>query len=226
MSKKKEESLGTVTRNRAVKIFEALGFKTADKWDVTRLQKKLTKLQTLVEGADLDTKTQKRVDEILRVQNKGRNVTVVDPEDAEAGKQRDKSIKGAAKREKEQKAEKEAKADSKAKSAAKKTKIKDGSVAQVAKVVTKKKAKTTKKESVKVVKKDKRPGVIMSVLEFVKTHGPVSEKKILSLLKKRFPNRDSGSMGRSIPQIPRYLVRKKNLDVIGKNDKGQYYIKK
>ena len=53
-SKKSEANLGTVTKNRAIKIFEALGFQTADKWDVERLQKKLVKLSTLVEEAELD----------------------------------------------------------------------------------------------------------------------------------------------------------------------------
>ena len=75
-------------------------------------------------------------------------------------------------------------------------------------------------------KKDKKPGVIMSMLEFVTNHGPISVEKIHSLLKKRFPDKDPDSMLRSIPKIPRYLATNKNMDVIGKNDKGQYYIKK
>lgn len=119
-SKKREENLGTVTKNRVVKIFEALGFKTSNGWDIARLQKKLAKLSTLVEGTDLDSKTQKRVNEILRAQEAGRRVVVLDPEDATADKQRDKSVKDAAKREKQRKAEKKVKTAKKEKAAAKK----------------------------------------------------------------------------------------------------------
>lgn len=107
---KKDETL-QVSRNRAVKIFEVLGFKTAGKWDVSRLQKKIAKLDTLIEGAELDGKTQKRVDEILRVQNNDGQVIVVDPDDAQASKRRSKEVDDAQKREKVRKVEKKAKAE-------------------------------------------------------------------------------------------------------------------
>lgn len=222
-SKTKEESLGTVSKTRAIMIFEALGFGTAEKWDIARLQKKLTKLHTLIEGADLDSKTQKRVNEILRVQSKGRDVVVVDSDKAAETKRIGKEVKAAAEREVTRKAEKRLEARKKAEKASnKKAKETEAAKKQEKRIAAKSK-KTAKKVEAK--KEDKKPGVIMSVLEFVKTHGPVSEKKILSLLKKRFPDRDPGSMGRSIPKIPGHLRSTKNMDVIGKNDKGQYHIK-
>ena len=128
-TKKREENLGTVTKNRAIKIFEALGFQTADKWDVARLQKKLVKLSTLVDGANLDSKTQKRVNEILRAQKAGRKVAVIDPNDAAADKQREKKVEDAAKREKERKAEKRSKTAKKEKAVVKK-KAKEGKAAK------------------------------------------------------------------------------------------------
>lgn len=216
MSPKREENQPTVTRNRAIKIFEALGFKTAGKWDAARCQKKVNKLHSLIEGADLDDKTQKRVDAILKQQQDGKVIVkVVDPDNAAADKQADKEVKAAAKREVTRKAEKKDKTKKKEKKASKKAdKGKDSSKAE------------KKDKSKKAEKKEKKPGVIMSMLEFVRTQGPISEKKILALLKKRFPDKNPESMERTIPQIPGYLVRKKNIDVIGKDDKGRYSIKK
>jgi len=120
MSKGKEESLGTITRNRAIKIFEALGFKTASKWDTARLQKKLIKLDVLVGGTELDSKTQKRVDEILRAQKKERIVTVVDVEKVETNKQLEQDVKDAKRRETDRKAEKKKQASKKEKKMSKK----------------------------------------------------------------------------------------------------------
>lgn len=234
MAKTKESNeLTSISRNRAIKIFETLGFKTANKWDNARLQKNVGKLTTLIEGADLDDKTQKRVNAILRAQEDGVKVTV-DSENPAADKQAEKDVKAAAKREVNRKAEKKSKAEKttekqeKIKKDAEKSEKKSGkkTVKKATKTVEKSKNKSGKKTAKKTEKKDKKPGVIMSVLEFVKTHGPVSEKKIHSLLKKRFPDRDSGSMGRSIPKIPGHLRSTKNMDVIGKDDKGRYYIKK
>jgi len=110
MSKKKEENLGTITKIRAIKIFEALGFKTADKWDVTRLQKKLGNLNMLIEGTELDEKNQKKVNEILRAQKNGLKVTVIDVENAERDRQQEREIRDALERGRERTAEKKARA--------------------------------------------------------------------------------------------------------------------
>lgn len=203
MSRGKEKSLGTITRNRAIKIFEALGFKTANKWDTARLQKKLIKLDVLVGGTELDIKTQKRVGEILGAQKKGRIVTVVDVEKAETNKQLEQDVKDAERREADRKAEKKKQAVRKEKGASKK-----------------------KTEKTSATKKQKTPGVIMSILEFVKSHGPISEEKILSLLKRRFPDRNPESMGKTIKaQLPNRMSREKSINIKVDN-KDRFYIGK
>jgi len=203
MSRGKEKSLGTITRNRAIKIFEALGFKTANKWDTARLQKKLIKLDVLVGGTELDIKTQKRVGEILGAQKKGRIVTVVDVEKAETNKQLEQDVKDAERREADRKAEKKKQAVRKEKGASKK-----------------------KTEKTSATKKQKTPGVIMSILEFVKSHGPISEEKILSLLKRRFPDRNPESMGKTIKaQLPNRMSREKSINIKVDNE-DRFYIGK
>ncbi len=209
-TKKKEKFSGKVTVIRAVKIFEALGFKTANKWDRSRLEKKIQNLPDLTEGAKLDQKMQKRVNEILRALKQGRKIIVVDVADATADAKREQELKDAEKREAKRKAEKKAKDKKKAKVEVEKT---------AKKAAVKKQAKKA------VAAKEKKPGVIMSVLEFIKSRQPISEKQILVRLKQRFPDKNPESMERSIPRIPGYLASNKGIDVIGKNDKGQYIIK-
>jgi len=181
---KKEESLGTITKNRAVKIFEALGFKTAGKWDVARLQKKIVKLDTLIEGAELDSKTLKRVNEILRAQTKGRKVAVVDPDDAAADKQRDKGVKDAAKREVIRKAEKKGVTAKKEKSDEKK----DAKKAKATKKQEKRIVERVKGKNKKVVSNKKkaetdnfgsRQGTIKFAINAVLTKRPKTMQQIL-----------------------------------------------
>jgi len=212
-TKKKEKFSGKVTVTRAVKIFEALGFKTAKQWDRARLEKKIQNLLTLTEGTELDQKMQKRVNEILRALKQGRKIIVVDVVDAPADAKREREVKDAVKREANRKAEKKVKDKKKAKAEVKKTAKRDT-------------AKKQAKKAVAVSGKEKKPGVIMSVLEFVKEGKPISEKQILARLKQRFPDKNPESMGRSISHVPNYLTRNRGIDVIGKNDKGQYVIKK
>ena len=98
----------------------------------------------------------------------------------------------------------------------------------VKKKVSKKKSRFAKKKQTKTTTKktEKTPGIIMSVLEFIQNDGPISAKKILAKLVKRFPNRDSDSMERTIPRVPNHLKTNFGIDKIRKNDKGNYYIKK
>ena len=144
-SKSKEKFSGSITKTRAIKIFEALGFKTACNWDAARLQKKIENLPNLVEGAKLDDKTQKRINVVLKALKDGRKVAVVDVEDAVADKKRGKAVEDAAQRESERKAEKKAKG---------KTKVKEDDK-PVAKAKTKKKTKKKAKKAVVSTKEKK-----------------------------------------------------------------------
>jgi len=202
----------TISKTRAVKIFEAIGFRTANKWDEAHLQKRLVKLEVLVEGTELDEKTQKRVNEVLQAQKEGITVIVIDVEKVESGKQLECDIKAAKKRDVERKVDKRKQTEKKEKNMTEKKK---------------QKTKASKKQKQRIVEKTKKnPGVIMSVLEFVKNQGPISDKEILALLKKRFPDRNPETMERTIPQIPGYLSRKKGINNIKTDDKGRYIFKK
>jgi len=148
MSKKKKKKgkkfTGEVTKTRAVKIFEALNFKTASGWNVTRLQKKIQDLPDLIEGAKFTSKMQRRVDIIVRALGRGMKITVVDVEDATADAKRKREIEDAAKREAKRKSEKKAKDKSKAKAEDKKAAKKDTSKKQAKKAVTAEKKKSNK----------------------------------------------------------------------------------
>jgi len=213
MSTKKKQFSGQVTKTRAIKIFEALGFKTAGKWDVAKLQRKLLKLDTLIEGTDLDKKNLKKVNEILSAQAKLRKVIVVDVEDVAAGKQREKDVKDAAAREVKRKAEQKTKAKVKEKAETKKT-------------VKKAEAKKTAKKAVAASDKKKKPGLMLSMYEFIQAHQPISANKILAMLKQRFPDKNPESMERCIPRYPKCLADSHGITDIGQDDKERYIIVK
>ena len=139
MSKSKKKELRTsVSKNRAIKIFEALGFRTAGKWDAIRLQKKLANLSVLADGADLDRKNRKVVNEILRVQKKGKKVAVIDVENAAADKRLEREVKAAQKSAAAKTKEKKARRAKKEKSAAKKKSKKKAAAKKTAKRVAEK----------------------------------------------------------------------------------------
>lgn len=67
------------------------------------------------------------------------------------------------------------------------------------------------------------PGIIASILEFVKA-GPISKDDILSKLVKRFPDRESKAMKSTIGiQLGGRLAKEKKV-VIQKDDNGLYSI--
>ncbi len=215
MSKKKKKKgkkfTGEVTKTRAVKIFEVLGFKTANKWDVARLQKKIQNLPDLIEGAKFSSKMQRRVDIITRALGRGTKITIVDVEDATADDKRKKEIEDAAKREETRKKTKKAEVVKKEKGASKKAAKKD-------------KAKTQAKKA--VAAKEKKPGLMMSMYEFIQTNQPISAKKILAMLKQRFPNKNPESIERCIPRYPKCLADSHGITDIGQDDRESYIIKR
>jgi outer membrane biosynthesis protein TonB len=152
-SKKSEESF-TVSKNRAVLIFQALGFQTADQWDVARLQKRINNLRRLSEGAELDKKTRKRVNGILEAQEKDCSVVVYDPETVEEEEQIEADLAAAKKDRDAAAAEKRAKSKRKAKREQAKKEKEDKKMAKkTKKKVSKKTAKKTAKKSKKTAKK-------------------------------------------------------------------------
>jgi len=91
-----------------------------------------------------------------------------------------------------------------------------------------KKKKAAKKAPAKKKKASgpKKPGVIASIVEFLKaSKRPLNKEQILAKLEKRFPDRKADAMLSTIKvQLPNRLNREKNLK-IKKTDKGGFYIK-
>lgn len=182
MSKKKKKKgkkfTGEVTKTRVVKIFLALGFKTADKWDVFRLQKKIQNLPDLIEGAKFTDKMQKRVDRILNFLSQGQKIIVVDVEDATADDKRKQEIKNAAERETKRKIEKKAKDKSKVKAEVKKTEKKDKSKKQAKKAKKAVEAKKKKKSDMGPIESKvwavlgKHPKTMDQILKDTKLENP------------------------------------------------------
>lgn len=89
-----------------------------------------------------------------------------------------------------------------------------------------KKTRDSQKKAKKVAKKKapKGPGVISTILEIIKTKGPVSKEQIQSALTRKFPDRPKDGMMNTINiQVPSRLNKEKNAK-IKKNAKGKYYI--
>lgn len=88
--------------------------------------------------------------------------------------------------------------------------------------------KTKKKVSKKVEKKTEKKvrgvGVIAYIQKLVEG-GPISAKSILHRLEKKFPDRPSEGMAKTIQaQLPNRMSREKKIKII-KNDEGQFYVK-
>ena len=190
MSKKKKKKgkkfTGEVTKTRVIKIFLAQGFKTADKWNAARLQKKIQNLPDLIEGAKFTDKMQKRVDRILNFLSQGQKIIVVDVEDATADDKRKQEIKNAAERETKRKIEKKAKDKSKVKAEVKKTEKKDKSKKQA------KKAVAASKEKKNIDKFGSREGTIQAKINIVLTKKPKTMEMILKDAK--IGNQQSGHL--------------------------------
>ena len=198
---KKTKKTMTITRERALKLFEYFKYKTAGKWSSKRMEGKLANLPEIVDAVKVKNDN---VKSILKEIAGASSIEVVS-----GGKKKSEPKTEPVKKEK-----KETKKTTKKKSAKKSDK--------------KEKSRFGKKKQTKITKQktEKTPGIIMSVLEFIQNDGPISAKKILAKLVKRFPNRNAESMERSIPKVPGYLKSTKGIDKIRKNDKGNYYIKK
>ena len=83
-----------------------------------------------------------------------------------------------------------------------------------AKGKTKPKGQAPKKAS------EKGPGIIASILEFVTEHGPITKEDIVKRLEKRFPDRDTVAMGKTVQcQLPKRMSKEKKVNIV-KTDEG------
>jgi len=111
VSKKKTSTklIESIENLQAIEIFEALGFKTANKWTAARLESKLKNLKSLAEGTEVSSEIQKMINSILKTQKADKVVKVIDVENAAEDKKLEKEVKAAGKRAKTKKEEKKSK---------------------------------------------------------------------------------------------------------------------
>lgn len=89
------------------------------------------------------------------------------------------------------------------------------------------KTETKKAAKKKASKRDgvKKVGVIASILEIIKNHGPITKPNIVKRLGKKFPDREPDGMTRTVNiQVPSRLNKEKKAK-IKKDDKGRFFIK-
>lgn len=210
MSTKKGFS-GKITKTRAIKIFEALGFKTACKWNAKKLEGKIESIRRLAEGAELEPKMQKWVNAIIKALKDGRKVSVIDIEDVEDAKLRDRAIKDAEKRAVERKSEDVDKKVKKAKRTERKA-------------AKKEKAEKQAKEAVvagKEKKKRVRTGITKLTTKMLQ-NGPVLEKDIVAKIVKKFPDVQEKTIKSSVGWI---IWSLKKAGKIRKKDKKYKMVK-
>lgn len=91
----------------------------------------------------------------------------------------------------------------------------------------KEKSKTASPKKEAKPKKDKGPGVIATIEKAVREsckEQPVSREKILSILKKAFPEKEETSMMNTIKvQLPGRMAKEKNLKIKTTED-GKFYV--
>ena len=169
-----------VTKEDAIALFGALGFGTAKKWDVARLQKKLNALDEAPEDELGDEQLDDLLDEILST--KEGNVIVVDEdakpdEDYEETEVEAKKEKSKKKTTKKSKKEKPAKKVKKEKPAKKEKKTKDKKEKKT-KVKQEKKNKPAKKTEVKKDKFGNRKGSIAAAINAALTKRPKTMEQL------------------------------------------------
>ena len=96
----------------------------------------------------------------------------------------------------------------------KETKAPVKKIAKPAKAADKKKVKAPKEP------KEKKPGVLSTILEVLKKGKPITKEGILAVLVKRFPDRASESMAKTINvQVPNRIAKEHKVK-IDKTEKG------
>lgn len=213
-------------------LFVALEMPMAAKWSEKRLLDKISKLPDVVDEETDAGDSQDLLDSVLEAVEEGTEITIVS---AKASKAAPKKTKAAAKKKKppaeeepeeeyeeyeeeeEEPPKKKTKAAAKKKTAAKKKK----------KAPEPPKGANKKKKPAPKPKTPKGPGVIKSIIEFLKkanSKRPLSKDALLEKLEDRFPERTPDAMRTTINiQVPNRLKKEKELDV-RKNEKGFWIV--
>ena len=204
-----------IKEKTAIKLFKALGFKTAGNWTTDRLQSKLNNLPEIADEDKVGEWVQDYLDRIERADE----VIIKEKEDKDMKKKKKNKGKGKKKISKatgKKVVEGSTKKKDKKKVSKKTDKKKKIDKKKKDKVSTKK-SKGKKKTSKTTTKKTatKKIGVIATIVECLKK-GPTTRESILKVLVKRFPDRAEESMNTTVKAaVPSYLRRKQGLFCAG-----------
>ena len=202
MAKNTKNQTLEVTTLQAVALFEALGFKTARKWDPDRLQAKLAEIDEAPNDLG-DEALNELVDKILGADK----IVVIAPEAEEPEPEEPEAEEPEA--EEAEPEEPEAPKTKKGKGKGKAAPAKTGKTKTPAK-----KAGTGKP----------KVGVISTIIDCLKSK-PHTKDQLLAVLTKKFPDREPDGMKQTINiQVPSRLKTDKDLKVV-RDDKGRYSIK-
>lgn len=211
-----------VQRSAAVSLLVALGAAMAGKWDLPKMLGKLKKIDELVDGG---TTLEEDDDELLKAIRKANEAE----EDIEIEDDTEKSSKSKSKAKKSSKKAKAAKSDDDEGEEEDEDEEEEEEDSGKAKKSSKKDSGKAKAKAKKAEKEDKGPGVIASIIEFLKeasSKNPISKADLVKKLAKRFPDRGEDSMKSTVNiQVPSRLVKDKDLNV-KKNDDGYWISKK
>jgi len=225
-------------KSTLIKLFEALGFKTASTWDIERMGKKAKQLPEMVDEEKIKSKKVKS----CLVSLMEADVIVVVDDGCKSPKKEvgsDSAKQEPKKKEPEMAVEETAKKKTKTKT--KKTGVSTtaSSSKEEAKQDTKhneKKTPTKKPKPKTALKKDatnkpktkpeprkRKPGVLRVIFETIEKKGLVSKECIGKILEKKFPDRDINSMMKTVDACPGYYRKTKNVDV-QLDKKGRLFI--
>ena len=184
-----------------IKLFRAIGVKTADEWGDEKLIKNTKDLKHLAEGVDVKSEKAQALLEvvvgapILKIK-KGDDLLLVRGEEV---------------KEKTKKKEKAKKETPKMK---KKTKKKEA-----VKKTTKKKAASSEKKTTR------RKTILGTVLESLQKKSPLTKDALIKILEKTFPERRLESMISTLLASPGYY-RVHKIAVVERDDEGRFVLKK
>jgi hypothetical protein len=179
-----------ITKKQAVSIFEELGFATANKWDVPQLQNKISKMPEICEDVNvdsLDAKVAPLIKTILKKFEDGKKVKVVATDDGQQ-------------KEKEKKVVDTLKEEVTPRPADKKEK--------------KEKVVKEKKVKVKGEKKERKPGIIATIITCLQKKY-TTHQEIHDVLVEKFPDKNKNGMMTTVKcAVPSYLQTKRGLKII------------
>lgn len=207
----------TVKKSQAVKLFDAMGLKTAKKWDLEKLTEKINDIQEVPDKPLEDEEMDALLDELMEAEE----AVVVDDDEDETTDDDEEPDEDAEDKEEEDEDEDKEDEDEDGDE----DEDEDGDEDEEE---PKKKSKKTVKKSGKNDKKDKKPKKergesIDNVTVALLKQEPMSLEKLHKALTKKFPDHDSDVLLRTTRRRLTGHLQSKGFKV-HKDDKGKYSI--